>query len=334
MNIGVFSTKSYDREFLRKANETYSYSLDFYEAKLSCKTVRLAEEYDAVCCFVNDELKGNVVHKLSEGNTRLIAMRCAGYNNVDLKACREAGMTVTRVPAYSPNSVSEHTIGLILALGRKLYKAYNRTRDGNFSIEGLLGFDLDLKTVGVVGTGKIGTRVAQTLAGFGCKILAYDLYPNDEVKKIGKYVELEELFAESDIITLHCPLTPETHHMIDSDALDQMRDGMMLINTSRGALVDTEAVIPRLKSGKVGYLGIDVYEEEGDLFFEDFSTRVIQDDTIARLLSFPNVMVTSHQAFFTHEAMTQIAEKTFENIDAFVQGTEPPGLLKLEEATA
>ena len=281
----------------------------------------LADQFPAVCVFVNDQLDALVLAELARQGTRLIALRCAGFNNVDLAAARDLDMTVVRVPAYSPYAVAEHTVGLILSLNRKIHRAYNRVRDGNFALDGLLGFDLHGRTVGLIGTGQIGAVTANILNGFGCSLLAYDPYPNPACEAIGvRYVPLAELLAESDIITLHCPLTPETHYLINGRALSQMKKGVMLINTSRGALVDTRAVINALKSGQVGYLGLDVYEEEGDLFFEDLSDQAIRDDIFARLLTFPNVMITGHQAFFTAEALQNIAATTLANVTAFEQG--------------
>jgi D-lactate dehydrogenase len=256
-----------------------------------------------------------VLAKLALGGTRIVALRCAGFNNVDLAAAHRLGLAVVRVPAYSPHAVAEHTLGLILALNRHLPRAYNRVREGNFALDGLLGFDLCGRTAGLIGTGKIGAVVAKLLAGFECEILAIDPFQNPDCLTLGvRYVGLDELLARSDIITLHCPLTPENHHVIDATALARMKDGAMLINTSRGALVDTRAVIEALKSGKLGYLGLDVYEEEGDIFFEDRSSTIIQDDVFTRLLTFPNVLITGHQAFFTRNALEKIAATTIANI--------------------
>jgi D-lactate dehydrogenase len=258
---------------------------------------------------------------LAAGGTELLALRSAGFNHVDIAEAEKLGMTVLRVPAYSPYAVAEHTLGLILALNRKLHRAHNRVREGNFALDGLLGFDLHDKTVGVIGTGKIGRVVLEILSGFGCRLLAYDPYPHPEAEALGvQYVALDALFAESEIISLHCPLMPETYHIIDEAALDQMRDGVMIINTSRGALVDTVAVIEALKSGRVGYLGLDVYEEEDGLFFEDLSDRVIQDDVFSRLLTLPNVIITGHQGFFTENALRNIADTTLQNITTFERG--------------
>jgi D-lactate dehydrogenase len=325
MKVAVFSTKAYDRRFLEAANADRRHELLFFEARLTADTAVLATGFPAVCAFVNDQLDEKTLKALAEQETRLIALRSAGFNHVDLTAATELGLTIVRVPAYSPYAVAEHAIGLILTLNRKIHRAYNRVREGNFSLDGLLGFDLHGKTVGIVGTGKIGVIVAQILKGFGCQLLTYDLYPNPECEALGtKYVELPELFAGSDIITLHCPLTPETYHLINDQALEQMKPGVMLINTSRGALVDTEAVIGALKSRKIGYLGLDVYEQESDLFFEDLSEEVIQDDVFQRLLTFPNVLITGHQAFFTENALKNIAETTLSNITDIEQGRPCP----------
>lgn len=320
MKVAVFSTKPYDRAFLEAANRTHGHQLFFFEPRLTPETHIMAAGFPAICVFVNDQLDAQTLATLAGQGTRLIALRCAGFNNVDLAAAHKLGLTVMRVPAYSPYSVAEHTVGLILALNRKIHRSYARVREGNFALDGLLGFDLHGLTVGVVGTGKIGLLVAQIMKGFGCHILAYDLFPNLESEALGaRYVSLPELLAQADIISLHCPLTPETYHLIDAAALSQMKTGVMLINTSRGALVDTQAVIEALKDGKIGYLGLDVYEEEADLFFEDLSNRVIQDDVFARLLMFPNVIVTGHQAFFTQNALERIAEVTLANISCFQQ---------------
>lgn len=318
MRVAVFSTKPYDREYLELANRTHGHELIFFEPRLTYPTAPLAEMCPAVCAFVNDNLDERVLNRLAEQGTCLIALRSAGFNHVDLNAAARLGMTVVRVPAYSPYAVAEHTVGLMLALNRRYHRAYARVREGNFALDGLLGFDMHGKTVGIIGTGKIGRVTAHILDGFGCKLLGYDPYPNDEFKALGgRYVGLLELFAESDIITLHTPLTPETHHLINFDALTQMKPGVMLINTSRGALIDTEAVIDAMKDGQVGYLGLDVYEEEADLFFEDLSSQVIKDDVFARLLTLPNVLITGHQAFFTDTALHAIAETTLQNISEF-----------------
>jgi D-lactate dehydrogenase len=325
MNIAVFFTKPYEEEFLRAANRAFKHKLTFLEPRLSEQTVSLAAGFPAVCVFVHDEVSARVLEILNANGTHLVALRCAGFNNVDLKTAERLNMKVVRVPAYSPYAVAEHTVGLMLTLNRKIYKSYTRVREGNFSLDGLLGFDMHQRTVGVIGTGKIGAIVARIVKGFGCHVLAYDVRRNPEVEQLGaQYVSLNELYKRSDIITLHCPLIPETYHLIGADAVRRMKPGVMLINSSRGELIDTKAVIAGLKSGKIGYLGLDVYEEEADLFFEDLSTRVIQDDVFSRLLTFPNVIITGHQAFFTREAMKNIAETTLKNIADVENGRPCP----------
>lgn len=320
MKVAVFSTKAYDRQFLEPEAKNCGHELVFFEPRLTFETSPLAIGFPAICVFVNDKLDEKTLSAIAQGGTRLIALRSAGYNNVDLAAARNLGLTVVRVPAYSPHAVAEHTVALILALNRKIHRAYARVREGNFSLDGLLGFDLYERTVGIVGTGKIGAIVAKILNGFGCHLLAYDTKPNPDCEALGvKYVELSELFATSDIVSLHCPLTDETYHLIDADVLNQMRKGVMVINTSRGALIDTEAAIAALKSGKLSYLGLDVYELETDLFFEDLSNSIIQDDVFERLLTFPNAIVTGHQAFFTENALKNIAQTTLSNITDFEQ---------------
>jgi len=335
MRVAVFSTKPYDRQFLSAANEESNHELTFYEPRLTPQTARLAEGFPAISAFVNDQLDAQVLLQLSRMNVELIALRSAGFNHVDLPAAEQLGFTVTRVPAYSPEAVAEHSVALILALARKLHRAYPRVREGNFSLEGLLGFDLHGRTVGVVGTGKIGVVVARIMKGFGCELLAHDVAENPAALDLGvRYVSPTELFERSDIITLHCPLVPDTYHIINEESLARMKRGAMLINTSRGALIDTRAVIRALKSGRVGALGLDVYEEEADLFFEDLSNRVIQDDVFSRMLTFPNVIVTGHQAFFTQRAVEAIAQQTIANITAFERGERPPGLLTAEMVRA
>lgn len=321
MKITLFSAKSYDREFFDEVNAEFGHDIRYLETRLTADTSSLADGSDAVCAFVNDRVDEATVRDLAGRGVELILLRSAGFNHVDLQATAEEGITVARVPAYSPHAVAEHTLALILGLNRQTHRAFNRVRERNFSLEGLLGFDVHDKTVGIIGTGTIGTTFARLMSGFGCRLLAYDPVPNDECRELGvEYVELPELFAASHIISLHCPLTPETHHLIDAEAIDQMRDGVMLINTSRGAIIDTRAVIEGLKSEKIGHLGLDVYEEEEALFFEDLSQRIIQDDVFARLLTFPNVLITGHQGFFTREALTNIAETTLRNAAAFETG--------------
>jgi D-lactate dehydrogenase len=321
MRVAVFSAHGFDREFLAAANHTRQHDLHFLEARLSLQTCVLARDFPAICAFVNDNLGAEVLTRLADGGTRLLALRSAGFNHVDLAAAKQLGLTVARVPAYSPHAVAEHAVALMLALNRKLYRAYARVREGNFALDGLLGFDMHGSTVGIIGTGKIGEAVASIMRGFGCRLLAYDLKPSDACRALGvEYVPLDELLRESSIITLHAPLTPETRHVIDAGAIARTKRGVMIINTGRGALVDTRALIDGLKSGHIGYVGLDVYEEEEALFFQDLSSTILQDDVFARLLTFPNVIITGHQAFFTREALQGIAETTLTNIDAFEKG--------------
>ena len=315
MKIAVFSSQPYDKSFLEAANQSFNYELKFFELRLTAETVGLASGFSAICAFVNDRLDGPVLESLAEGGTRTIALRCAGFNNVDLSTAGRLGLKVVRVPAYSPHSVAEHTVALMLTLNRKIHRAHARVREGNFSLHGLLGFDLHGRTVGIVGTGQIGIEVARIMKGFGCRLLGFDPYPNEDCKSLGmQYRSIDDLLCQADIVTLHCPLTPDTRHLIDADSIRHLKHGMMLINTSRGAVIDTQAVIDGLKSGQIGYLGLDVYEEEADYFFEDLSHEVITDDTLARLLTFPNVVITGHQAFFTQDALHSIAETTLQNI--------------------
>ncbi len=317
MKVQFFSSRPSTVATFNDANARFKLDLNFIEPRLSRETASLARGHDAVCIFVNDVADAEVLGILAREGIKLVALRAAGYNNVDLKAATRAGIAVCRVPAYSPHAVAEHAVALILALNRKIHRAYARVREGNFALEGLLGFDMYGKTVGVIGTGRIGAIAAGILKGFGCRILASDPYVNPDVSAIAAYVEIPELLAESDIVTLHCPLTPDSHHLIGMKTLWQMKRGAMLINTSRGALVDAKAAIAALKTGQLGSLGLDVYEEEADLFFEDLSDTILQDDQFARLLTFPNVLITAHQAFFTKTALENIAETTLENIAAF-----------------
>jgi len=334
MDVMVFSTKPYDRRFLDEANAAAGtpHRLRYQEARLTPESAPLATGSPAICAFVNDELNRQVLETLAEGGTRLAALRSAGFNQVDLVAARELGISVCRVPAYSPDAVAEHTVGLMLTLDRNIHRAYARVREGNFALDGLLGFDLKGRTAGIIGAGKIGTTVARILQGFGCRLLVYDPAPSPEIAATGaELVDLDTLLAASDIVTLHCPLTPDTYHLIDAQAIARMKPGVMLINTGRGALVNTRALIDGLKSGAIGWLGLDVYEEEGDLFFEDLSGQILQDDLFARLLTFPNVLITGHQAFFTVEAMRAIAATTLDNLSCFEREgrprhpVEPPG---------
>jgi D-lactate dehydrogenase len=324
MKVAVFSTEPYDRQFLDAANAAAqgNHELVYFDTLLEPKTAPLADSFPAVCVFVNDDVGSETLKILAAQGTKLIALRCTGFNNVDLSRAAELGIKVVRVTVYSPYSVAEFAVGMIQLLNRKLHRAYNRVRDDNFALNGLMGFDLHGCTVGVIGTGKIGLIFAQIVHGFGCHLLGYDLYPNPKFEAMGeaRYVDLPELLGNSDIISLHCPLTPENHHLINAETIAQMKPGMMLINTSRGKLIDTKAAIQGIKSGQIGYLGIDVYEEEDTLFFRDLSDTVIQDDTFQLLQSFPNVVVTAHQAFFTRNAISQIASTTIASITDFEQG--------------
>lgn len=315
MKTVLFSTRRYERELFAAINAEFGHDFTYLETRLLEESSALARGYAAVCVFVNDLLNARVLADLAVGGTRLVALRCAGFNNVDLHAAAEHGIRVVRVPAYSPYAVAEHTIALVLALNRKTHKAYNRVREANFSLDGLMGFDLYGKTFGLIGLGKIGFVTARILLGFGCRVLAYDPAPPEEAGSLPiEFAPLDRLFAESRVISLHCPLLPATRHIINREAIARMEPGVMLVNTSRGALVDTRAVIDGLKSGQVGGLALDVYEEEEDLFFEDHSATVLQDDVFARLLTFPNVIITGHQGFFTQEALVNIVRTTLDNI--------------------
>ncbi len=332
MKIAVFSTKPYDRSYLDAANEKIGHELVYFEAKLDEHTVPLAQGFPCVCVFVNDAVDAHVLLALQAGGTRLVALRSAGFNHVDLKAAQQLGISVVRVPAYSPHAVAEHTVALLMALNRKTHRAYNRVREGNFSLDGLLGFDLHGLTVGIVGTGQIGEAAARIFNGFGCNLLGYDPYPNEACRALGmEYTALEDLFRRSDIITLHAPLTPETYHLINDDTIGLMKRGVTILNTSRGALIDAQAVLVGLKSGKISHLGLDVYEEEGDLFFEDLSDQIIQDDVFARLLTMPNVLITGHQGFFTDNALENIARTTLENVKEFEETGSSANLVSAEK---
>lgn len=321
MRVLLFSSQHYDQESFTQAAVGSALELHFQPARLTLDTAPLAQGFEVVCAFINDELDAAVLTCLASAGTRLIALRSAGYNHVDLAAAARLGLTVVRVPAYSPHAVAEHAVALIMALNRRLHRAYNRTRDGDFTLHGLTGFDLHGKTVGVVGTGQIGVAFARIMAGFGCQLLAYDPMPNPELLALGgRYLPLPELLGQSRIISLHCPLTEATRHLIDARSLATLQPGAMLINTGRGALVDTPALIDALKSGRLGYLGLDVYEEEAQLFFEDRSDQPLQDDVLARLLTFPNVIVTAHQAFLTQEALAAIATTTLDNVRHWAAG--------------
>jgi D-lactate dehydrogenase len=322
MRMILFSSRPYDRDTFTEANASFHFELHFQESYLDSETAILAHGYDIVCPFVNDTVDEAVLEQLQAGGTRLIALRSAGFNHVDLAAAERLGLPVLHVPAYSPHAVAEHAAGLILALNRRLPRAVARTREGDFSLTGLLGFDLHGKTVGIVGTGVIGRTFGRIMAGFGMQVMAYDPGPPAaELLALGtQYVPLDTLLASADIVSLHCPLVPATYHMIDAAALDKMKRGAMLINTGRGGLVESNALVGALKSGQLGHLGLDVYEEEGGLFFEDHSDTPLQDDVLARLLMFPNVIVTAHQAFFTREAMNEIAQTTLGNVNAWSDG--------------
>jgi D-lactate dehydrogenase len=328
MKVLVYSTQPYDRRFLEDANHR-QHELHFTEARLKEHTVVLARGFPGTCCFVDDDLNARVLKALSQEDVRFVALRATGFNNVDVQAADELGITVMRVSRYSPYAVAEFTVGMILTLNRKIHRAYNRVREGNFLLHGLLGFDLHRKTVGIVGTGKIGSVLAQIMQGFGCNLLGYDVRENPDCLAIGmRYITLEELLAESDIVSLHAPLTPQTHHLINAETLSHIKRGAILINTSRGALIDTRALIPALKRGYLGAVGLDVYEEESHLYYQDLSDEVISDDVITRLLTFPNVLITGHQAFFTREALNMIAKTTIENINDFAAGRSNENILR------
>lgn len=334
MRVAFFSTKPYEHVAFSAANSAFGYDITYLETRLNASTTALAEGFAAVCIFVNDQADAAAIAKLAEGGVKLLALRSAGYNHVDLNAAAEHNLTVVRVPAYSPHAVAEHTVALLLTLNRKTHRAYARVREGNFELEGLLGFDIFGLTAGIIGTGKIGVEFARIMNGFGCHLVGYDPYPNPEAEKQGvRYVDLDTLLAQSDIISLHAPLTPETYHLIDTKAIARMKPGVTLLNTSRGALVDAAAAIEGLKDGQIGYLGLDVYEEEADLFFEDLSDRIIRDDVFARLLTFPNVVITGHQAFFTRNALNAIAETTLANIREFEQTGKSANEVRVEQVT-
>jgi D-lactate dehydrogenase len=328
MRIVLFSSKPYDQQSFNAAALPKDWQVSFQDAHLRADTVGLAAGYEVVCAFINDDLSAPVLQQLVAGGTRLIALRSAGYNHVDLHAAQRLGLTVVRVPAYSPHAVAEHALALIMTLNRRTHRAFNRTREGDFSLRGLTGFDLHGKAVGIIGAGQIGLTFARIMAGFGCHLLIHDPLPVAQLSALGaQQVALDELLQRSDIISLHCPLNAATHHLINAARLQQMKRGVMLINTGRGALIDTPALIGALKSGQLGYLGLDVYEEEADLFFEDCSEQPLQDDVLARLLSFPNVLITAHQAFLTHEALAAIATTTRDNITAWHAGKPANQLL-------
>ena len=323
VRVAMFSAKSHDRASFELANAQRGHAINMVEQRLQPSTAKLAAGNDAVCIFVNDVADAEVLGLLAGIGVRHVALRCAGFNNVDLDAANQLGLTVVRVPAYSPNAVAEHTIALILALNRHLPRAYNRVRDGNFSLEGLVGFDLAGKTVGIVGTGRIGALVARLLWHFRCEVICFDPIENVRVTELGmRYVALEELWARGDVISLNCPLNAQTHHLVSATAIQSMKPGVMLVNTGRGSLIDTVAVIDGLKSGRIGSLALDVYEEEAELFFEDRSGEVITDDVFARLVTFPNVLITAHQGFLTREALAAIADTTLANLSDLEAGHE------------
>lgn len=328
MKLAVYSTKHYDRTYLEQVNERYGFELEFFDFLLTDRTAKNAVGCDGVCLFVNDDGSREVLEELAELGIKFIALRCAGFNNVDLEAAKELGLHVVRVPAYSPEAVAEHTVGMMMTLNRRIHRAWQRTREANFSLDGLIGFNMHGRTAGVIGTGKIGLATLRILKGFGMRLLAFDPYPNPQALEIGvEYVDINTLFREADVITLHCPMTPENYHLLNMAAFQQMKDGVMIINTSRGGLIDSKAAIEALKMQKIGALGMDVYENERDLFFEDKSNDVIQDDVFRRLSACHNVLFTGHQAFLTAEALTSIAETTLENLRQLEQGETCPNEL-------
>ncbi|PIS11603.1 MAG: hydroxyacid dehydrogenase [Bdellovibrio sp. CG10_big_fil_rev_8_21_14_0_10_47_8] len=322
MRIAVFDTHAFERDVLINANRQFSHELVFFDSRLTSETAELAKGFSAACSFVNDRLNSACLEKLHHQNVKLLALRSAGFNHVDLATASRLGLKVVRVPHYSPHAVAEHAVALILSLNRKIHRAYQRVREMNFSLDGLVGFDLNGKTIGVIGTGQIGSVFVRIMAGFGCKVIAYDIAPNPELSQVSnfRYVDLETLYRQADVVSLHLPLRPETQHMIDEKSLAMMKAGVMLINTSRGALIDSKALIQSLKSGHIGSAGLDVYEEEEKIFFRDLSAQVMQDDILARLLTFPNVIVTAHQAFLTNEALQNIAQTTLQNAADFEAG--------------
>jgi D-lactate dehydrogenase len=333
VRVAMFSTKPYDQTTFQTAlggREGEVHDVDFLEDRLHARTVALARGADAVCIFVNDTADAAVLRALAEAGVRHVALRCAGFNNVDLGTAAALGLNVVRVPAYSPNAVAEHTIALVLALNRRIHKAYNRVREGNFALDGLVGFDLAGKTAGVIGTGRIGALVARLLWHFRCEVLAYDVHHDPKLEELGvTYVGMDEIWRRSDLVSLNCPLTPETHHLVSAEVIGRMKPGVLLVNTGRGALIDTRAAIDGLKAGRIGALALDVYEEEAPLFFEDRSSEVLADDVFARLLTFPNVLITAHQAFLTQEALGAIAATTLANLDDLAAGRPCPNRVEL-----
>ena len=314
MKIALFSSKPYDEKYFNRENK-FDHEITYFPAHLNTQTLSLAKGYEAICVFVNDKITREMIAILAKNGTKYISLRCAGFNNIDIKACEEFQIKVCRVPAYSPYAVAEHTVALMLTLNRRIYRAYNRVKEGNFALDGLLGFDVHGKTVGIIGTGKIGECYAKIMHGFGTRLLFFDPFENPKCQELGEYTDLDTLFKESDIISLHCPLRPETHHLINDESIAKMKNKVMILNTSRGALIDTKALIKGLKGETIGSVGLDVYEEEAELFFEDCSDTIIQDDDFMRLTTFPNVIITGHQAFFTSTALSNIAETTLQNLD-------------------
>ncbi|MCL1140081.1 2-hydroxyacid dehydrogenase [Shewanella pneumatophori] len=328
MKIGFFSAKHYDMQHFDRTNSAFGAAIEYFDYRLCMQTVKLAEGFEVVCAFVNDSLCEEVLVELAAGGTKIIAMRCAGFNNVDLAAAARLGIKVVNVPAYSPESVAEHTVALMLTLNRKIHKAYQRTRDANFSLDGLVGFNMHGRTVGVIGTGKIGLATIKVLQGFGCTVVAHDPYPNQAVIDLGvEYLPLEQLYPICDVISLHCPLTADNHHLLSEDSFSQMKPGVMVINTSRGGLLNALDAMEALKTGQLGSLGLDVYENEKELFFEDKSSEIIQDDVFRRLSACHNVIFTGHQAFLTEEALGAIAHTTLSNVKQLLAGEECPNQL-------
>ena len=335
MKVAIFSTKSYDQEYFEKLNKNYGHELTFFEVSLKTSTAKLSSGFDAVCAFVNDRINRETLEILRSNNIDLIALRCAGFNNLDMKTASELDIKVMRVPAYSPHAIAEHAVALILTLNRKTHRAYNRVRDNNFSLERLQGFDLNGKIVGVIGTGNIGRTFAKIMIGFGCRVIANDPYKNEELESLGvEYMDMPSVFKSADIISLHCPLNPSTYQLINKHTLEMMKKGAMLINTSRGKLINTQDVIESLKNRYLGYLGIDVYAEEEKIFFRDLSELIIDDEMISRLLTFPNVLITAHQGFLTHEALEEIADTTLQNITDFEKGVSNSNEVIFEQVSA
>ncbi|MFC3395466.1 2-hydroxyacid dehydrogenase [Brenneria rubrifaciens] len=320
MKLAIYSTKQYDRKYLELVNQKFGYELEFFDFMLTSRTAKTAAGSQAVCIFVNDDGSREVLTELAQMGVKMLALRCAGFNNVDLEAAEELGIKVVRVPAYSPEAVAEHAVGMMLCLNRRIHRAYQRTRDANFSLEGLIGFNMHNRIAGIIGTGKIGIATLRILKGFGMRLVAFDPYPNPQALELGvEYVDLKTLYARADVISLHCPLTPENHHLLNQAAFSQMKDGVMIVNTSRGGLIDSQSAIDALKQQKIGALGMDVYENERDLFFTDKSNDVIQDDVFRRLSACHNVLFTGHQAFLTEEALISISQTTLQNLKALSQ---------------